>query len=187
MVKGYQPTCTKTGLTDGKTCSVCGEEIEKQETIPVLPHTEKIVKGYEATCAKTGLTDGKTCLVCGEEIEKQEVIPLMSSHTEEIVKGYDSTCTKEGLTDGIACSVCSVVIEEQRKIDPKGHKETLYQMFAPSCTEEGFDLYVCSVCGETEKRNILSSLGHLWVEGDDGTYYFCEICDEIVDKESLFS
>ena len=37
-VKGKAATCTATGLTDGAKCSVCGEVLTKQETIPATGH-----------------------------------------------------------------------------------------------------------------------------------------------------
>ena len=37
-VPGKAATCTETGLTDGKKCSVCGETLLAQETIPATGH-----------------------------------------------------------------------------------------------------------------------------------------------------
>ena len=38
-VPGYAATCTNTGLTDGKKCSVCGEITVAQTQINKLAHT----------------------------------------------------------------------------------------------------------------------------------------------------
>ena len=75
VVKGKAATCTKTGLTDGKKCSVCGVTTVAQKTIAKKGHKAVTVKGKAATCTKTGLTDGKKCSVCKTWITKQKVIP----------------------------------------------------------------------------------------------------------------
>jgi len=38
IIPGKEATCTETGLTEGKKCSVCGEVLVEQEVIPALGH-----------------------------------------------------------------------------------------------------------------------------------------------------
>ena len=87
-VAGKDATCTSTGLTEGKKCSVCGETIVAQEEIPMAEHTEETVAGKAATCTEAGLTDGKKCSACGETLVAQEVIP--AGHT--LVDGVCTAC-----------------------------------------------------------------------------------------------
>lgn len=54
-IPAVAPTCTTTGLTEGKKCSVCGVITVAQTTIPAKGHT-----WVDATC-----TAPKTCSVCG--------------------------------------------------------------------------------------------------------------------------
>ena len=68
-------TCTETGLTEGKKCTVCGEITVAQTVIDALGHTEETIPGKDATCTETGLTEGKKCSVCDEITVAQEVIP----------------------------------------------------------------------------------------------------------------
>ena len=48
-VAGKAATCTETGLTDGKKCTVCGVTTVAQEEIPASGHTEETVAGKAAT------------------------------------------------------------------------------------------------------------------------------------------
>ncbi|MDY2851520.1 MAG: hypothetical protein SOV55_05325, partial [Candidatus Borkfalkiaceae bacterium] len=109
VIPGKAATCTETGLTDGKKCSVCNEILVKQTVIDKISHTEAVIPGKAATCTETGLTDGKKCSVCGEILVKQEVIDKIS-HTEAVIPGKAATCTETGLTDGKKCSVCGEIL-----------------------------------------------------------------------------
>lgn len=74
------PTCTQEGKTEGKHCSVCGEVLVAQETVPVLGHTEGdwiVVK--EPAVGQEGSRQ-KQCTACGEVLSTEP----MEALTEEI-------------------------------------------------------------------------------------------------------
>ena len=69
------PTCTETGLTEGKHCSVCNTVLKAQEVIPALGHTEVTDAAVAPTCTESGKTEGKHCSVCNKILVMQEEIP----------------------------------------------------------------------------------------------------------------
>lgn len=74
--KAVPATCTASGLTQGKHCSVCGEVITAQKTVPALSHKwdeGKVIK--QPTNTSTG-EKKYTCLTCRET--KTEEIPALS-------------------------------------------------------------------------------------------------------------
>ena len=64
VINGYAATCEKSGLTDGKKCSACGEVLEAQKEIAKLDHSY-IKTVVEPTCTEQGYTIYK-CETCGE-------------------------------------------------------------------------------------------------------------------------
>jgi hypothetical protein len=71
---GRNATCTNSGLTDGKHCTVCGQILEAQEFVPATGHSfGQWTTVKEATRTDAGL-ETRTC-ACGMT-EIQETAPL---------------------------------------------------------------------------------------------------------------
>ena len=159
------PTCTETGKTEGKHCSVCNEVLKAQEVIPATGHTEVTDAAVAPTCTETGKTEGKHCSVCNTVLKAQEVIPA-TGHTEVTDAAVAPTCTETGKTEGKHCSVCNTVLKAQEVIPATGHTEVTDAAVAPTCTESGkTEGKHCSVCNKilVMQEEILAD-GHEWGE-----------------------
>ena len=156
-----EPTCTATGLTEGKHCSVCNAVLVEQTTIPAKGHTEVIGAAVEATCTEPGKTEGKHCSVCNAVLVAQKVVPA-KGHTEVIDAAVEATCTATGLTEGKHCSVCNAVLVEQTTIPAKGHTEVIDAAVEATCTKTGLtEGKHCSVCNTVlVKQDTIPATGH---------------------------
>ncbi len=159
--KAVPATCTESGLTEGKHCSVCNEVIVKQQVVPALGHAEVIDKAVPASCTKTGLTEGKHCSRCNEVLVKQQVVSK-TAHTVVVDKAVPATCTQSGLTEGSHCSVCNTVIKKQETVKALGHKEVIDKAVPATCTQSGLTQGShCSVCNTIiKKQETVKALGH---------------------------
>ena len=110
ILPGKAATCTDTGLTDGVTCTVCGETLTAQETVAALGHTEETVAGKAATCTEAGLTEGKKCSVCGEILTAQEPIAALGHTASDWIVDIEPTPGVDG-SKHRTCVVCQVVLE----------------------------------------------------------------------------
>ena len=157
--KAVEATCTETGLTEGKHCSVCKEVLVAQTEVKAKGHTEVIDKAVDATCTATGLTEGKHCSVCNEVLVAQTTVVEKGHSDSEDDKDHDcdacgeplSTC--EDKDHDQLCDVCdkTVACEE--------HKENPV-VTAPTCTTAGYTTYTCEYCGASRTGDEVAAVGH---------------------------
>ena len=188
------PTCTETGKTEGKHCSVCNKVLKAQEVIPALGHTEVTDAAVAPTCTETGLTEGKHCSVCNTVLVKQETVPA-TGHTEVTDAAVAPTCTETGKTEGKHCSVCNTVLKAQEVMPALGHTEVTDAAVAPTCTETGkTEGKHCSVCNEVlVEQETIPATGHTEVtdaavaptctETGKTEGKHCSVCNTVLTKQ----
>ena len=91
-------TCTNTGLTEGKKCSVCGKILTAQQTVPALGHKwDGGTVATKPTCTETGIKNIH-CTVCNEVKEgTEEIIPALGHAFSEWKVVKKATYDIEGL------------------------------------------------------------------------------------------
>ena len=139
-----------------------------------------------ATCGEAGHVD-TICDNCGDVVSTKE-IPATGAHTWDNGKVTTEPTEKDPGVRTFTCAVCGQTRTET--IPATGvHDYQFTKNVAPTCTADGYDLYTCSGCGATEKRNPKPALGHKWDSGKVTTEptettpgvrtYTCTVCGEV--------
>ena len=174
-IKGKVATCTESGLTEGKKCSVCGVVLEEQKEIPALGHDIVVdVEAKDPTCTESGTTEGVHCTRCDYKVEA-EVLPALKHDIVVDVEAKKPTCTESGTTEGVHCTRCDYKVEAE--VLPALKHDIVVDVEAkdPTCTESGTTEGVhCTRCDYNVEAKKIEPLGHT-DEDNDGK---CDTCGE---------
>lgn len=99
-----EPTCTTSGLTQGKHCSTCGKILQAQTEIPALGHDIVHHEAKSPTCTEPGWEAYDTCKRDGCTYTTYKEIPALG-HT-----GGTATCTEQA-----TCEKCNAKYGELAK------------------------------------------------------------------------
>ena len=160
VIPAVESTCTKTGLTEGRYCTSCGDTLVPQEESPLKAHM--FDDDRDATCNNCNFVRDITCY-----------------HTHiEFLEAKDSTCTETGLTEGRKCEDCGLILVAQEVVELKEHTSNGEWIIDknPTYEEEGSKHMECTVCGNTIAQSSIPMLvpaseGLEFKLNDDGNSY----------------
>ena len=177
-------TCTKTGLTKGVTCKICGRVIEERKEIPALGHDLKVVN--TATCTEPGTTT-TACRRegCGYS-ETEDTAAL--GHDWGEPETVSATCTEGGLVKKTWKRDPSHV--ETVTSGPLGHdwEEDFTVDVQPTCETDGSKSRHCTRCDEKTDVTVIPAPGHdsSWICSLDVTVEVPK-CGTVVEKRKTYS
>ena len=141
-------------------------EVDPNNHVNTITINEK-----KATCTEEGYTGDTWCNDCKKVVKQGETIPKTGHKWDKGQVTTKPTCTEPGVKT-YTCTVCKTTKTET--IDATGHKWKKNETVAPTCTDQGYTLYVCQNDGShTDKRDYKKALGHDWDNGKVTTPATC--------------
>lgn len=176
------PTEEMTGVKT-RICNRC--KLEEKTELPWSDHVHDY--SFNTTVVEPGcINDGGTIhyCTCGD------------SYTDNVVKalGHDFTewtVTKEATTDepGLKARTCTRCQFEETEIIPiltHEHDFVAVNTVTPTCTENGYTKYKCSICNEIKRDDVIPAKGHTYIntvvepacESGGYTEHTCSVCGD---------
>ena len=202
-VPGKAATCTETGLTEGSKCSVCGDILAEQETIPALDHDYTNVA---PVWNWNGLTSASASFTCTREgCGHVEVVTAVI--TNEVTT--EPACEETGVrtyTAAVPFGGKQFTDTETEVIAAAGHTagaSVRENEKAPTCTEDGSydEVVYCTACEKELSRKTVTvgAAGHTAGASvrenevaatctEDGSYdevVYCTVCEEELSRKTV--
>ena len=137
-VPGKEPTCTETGLTEGKKCKICGATLVEQKETPALDHDYQLKDHKDATCTEAGYDYYE----CSRDASHHYTVTIDKTGHDYTEKVVLPTCESDGYTI-FTCNNCGDIYTGN--VTAKlGHDYQLKDHKDATCTEAGYDYYECS-------------------------------------------
>ncbi len=148
IIPAIESTCSETGLTVGKKCSICGEIFKPQEVTAKKDHVASDwIVDSKATCHEAG-SKHKECTVCGTVLTTVSIAQLSHSYVQAITP---PTCQAKGYTT-FTCAYCgdSYVKNYTEKVDHSPLPAVRENVIDSTCIEPGSCNLVehCKYCNE---------------------------------------
>ena len=179
-----EPTCTEDGYTT-YTCSVC-EYTYTGDNVSKLKHDPEQHEAKAPTCTEKGWNAYETCKRegCDYSTYNENELPIdPDNHDLESHAAQAPTCTEIGWDAYEACTRCDYTTYQELPALKHDYKQTIVK---PTCTEDGYTTYTCSVCEYTYTENPVQKLLHQhgeWASnGDDTHTRTCEFDAEHTEK-----
>ena len=176
-----EATCTSTGLTEGRYCSVCKYVFTAQQKTGKKDHEIVSVAPKQASCSEPGNQAHWKCRLCGtlfadeagtKTIQPEEIVIDQLGHDLRKVEAVAPTHTEDGNNAYYICRRCGSAFRDSEGKQPttvqdetlaaEGHKEVIDPAVKPTCTEAGkTEGSHCSVCGKILKaQEEIKASGH---------------------------
>ena len=157
-----EPTVTEPVVTDPPvtepTVTIPPTEATTVPTEP--PHVHEYVdKVVAPTCTKKGYTI-HTCS-CGDSFKDSETKAL-GHRFDSYVSNGDATCEKDGTKTAVCENGCGEKDTVKDSGSALGHSYS-EKVVSPTCTEKGYTLHKCQVCGDSFKDSYTEAGEHDYV------------------------
>ena len=139
------PTCTTTGLTQGKHCSICGAILKAQTVIPAFGHSLEHHDGKEATCTEIGWDEYDTCKRGGCDYTTYHEISALD-HDMVHHERKEPTCSEIGWEAYDGCTRCDYKVNYV-ELPKKQHTSSWWIIDVPAtCDQDGHQKKICMTC-----------------------------------------
>ena len=186
------------------------EEVKSVEVPPIgplsfvltdLPRASYIIEAKALTHEGLGVAVGKASIQVTSIGAKTAIELETTVHVHELVHvaAQDASCTEEGVNEHWRCSSCGKYFADENAenettyeelvIQAKGHSypETPNETHEHTCVEDGYEVRICTVCGDKQVKKTSNALGH-----KDSEYFYneeehwkvCSRCKEEYGRES---